>query len=113
METLRALDIQFKQDKFELLGLSNYASWEVAEIATLAHVHDLVRPSIYQGVYSAIHRAVEPELFPALRKFGIGFYAYNPLAGGLLTGAVKLDRSVEKGSRFDENRHQGKLYRAR
>ncbi|TIB73373.1 Aldo/keto reductase [Wallemia mellicola] len=113
LETLRALDVQYKQGKFELLGLSNYASWEVAEIATLARVHDLVKPSIYQGVYSAIHRAVEPELFPALRKFGIGFYAYNPLAGGLLTGAVKLGGSVEEGSRFDENRHQGKLYRAR
>ncbi|TIB01779.1 hypothetical protein E3P94_01366 [Wallemia ichthyophaga] len=113
LDTLKALDTQYKAGKFEKLGLSNYASWEVAEIATLARVHNLIKPAVYQGVYSAIHRAVEPELFPALRKFGIGFYAYNPLAGGLLTGAVKPDQPVDEGSRFDENRHQGKMYRAR
>lgn len=33
-----------------------------------------IQPTAYQGVYNAIHRAVEPELFPCLRKFGISFY---------------------------------------
>ncbi len=29
---------------------------------------------------------MERELFPALKRLGMSFYAYNPLAGGLLTG---------------------------
>ena len=33
---------------------------------------------MYQGIYNAIHRKVEPELFPCLRKFGIAFYEFNP-----------------------------------
>ena len=36
-------------------------------------------PSVYQGMYNAITRGVEPELLPALKKLGMSFYAYNPL----------------------------------
>lgn len=45
-----------------------------------------VTPSVYQGMYNVITRGVEAELFPALRKLGMAFYAFNPLAGGFLTG---------------------------
>lgn len=34
-----------------------------------------------QGMYNAITRQVETELFPCLRHFGLRFYAFNPLAG--------------------------------
>jgi aflatoxin B1 aldehyde reductase len=66
-------------------------------------------------VYNALHRAIEPELFPCLRHYGMGFYAYNPLAGGYLTSRYhREDNSPnEAGSRFDPNTWQGKLYRAR
>ncbi|KAL7975820.1 hypothetical protein Chor_004559 [Crotalus horridus] len=43
------------------------------------------------GMYNAITRQVEKELFPCLRHFGMSFYAYNPLAGGLLTGKYKYE----------------------
>ena len=29
-----------------------------------------------------ISRGVEGELFPCLRRFGIAFYAYNPVSNG-------------------------------
>ena len=37
-----------------------------------------IQPTAYQGIYNAMHRKVEPELLPCLRKFGIAFYEYNP-----------------------------------
>jgi len=37
-------------------------------------------------MYNAITRDVKPELFPSIRAMGIQFCAYNPLAGGILTG---------------------------
>ena len=37
-------------------------------------------------MYNALCRNVEPELFPAIRALGMRFYAFNPLAGGMLTG---------------------------
>ncbi|XP_041871762.1 aflatoxin B1 aldehyde reductase member 3 [Corvus kubaryi] len=42
-------------------------------------------------MYNATTRQVEAELFPCLRHFGLRFYAYNPLAGGLLTGKYKYE----------------------
>lgn len=52
-------------------------------------------------MYNAITRNVEPELFPCLRKFGMRFYAYNPLAGGLLTGKHSSLEADAKDTRFD------------
>src|SRR5262249_32864364 len=64
--------------------------------------------------YNALHRTVEPELFPCLRQYGIAFYAFNPVAGGMLTD--RYDRGteiIEPGSRFDPSKHQGATYRRR
>ncbi|KAM9444084.1 aflatoxin B1 aldehyde reductase member 3 [Clarias gariepinus] len=85
-DTLRACNQLHKEGKFKELGLSNYASWEVAEICCICKHNSWIVPTVYQGMYNATTRQVETELLPCLRYFGIRFYAYNPLAGGLLTG---------------------------
>uniref|UniRef100_A0A8C1AWR9 NADP-dependent oxidoreductase domain-containing protein n=1 Tax=Cyprinus carpio carpio TaxID=630221 RepID=A0A8C1AWR9_CYPCA len=85
-DTLQACNQLHKEGKFKQLGLSNYASWEVAEIYCICKHNNWVLPTVYQGMYNATTRQVETELLPCLRYFGIRFYAYNPLAGGLLTG---------------------------
>uniref|UniRef100_A0A4W6EZP3 Aldo-keto reductase family 7, member A3 (aflatoxin aldehyde reductase) n=1 Tax=Lates calcarifer TaxID=8187 RepID=A0A4W6EZP3_LATCA len=85
-DTLRACNDLHKEGKFKEFGLSNYASWEVAEIVTICRHNNWIAPTVYQGMYNATTRQVETELLPCLRYFGMRFYAYNPLAGGLLTG---------------------------
>jgi len=50
---------------------------------------------------------------PCLRKLGMRFLAYNPLAGGLLAKLPDPDQAAEQGGRFDENARHGKMYRAR
>uniref|UniRef100_A0A6I8N4W6 Aldo-keto reductase family 7 like/pseudo n=1 Tax=Ornithorhynchus anatinus TaxID=9258 RepID=A0A6I8N4W6_ORNAN len=90
-ETLRACHQLHQEGKFVELGLSNYASWEVAEICALCQGNSWVVPTVYQGMYNATTRQVETELLPCLRRFGLRFYAYNPLAGGLLTGKYKYE----------------------
>uniref|UniRef100_A0A3P9LCN3 Aldo-keto reductase family 7, member A3 (aflatoxin aldehyde reductase) n=1 Tax=Oryzias latipes TaxID=8090 RepID=A0A3P9LCN3_ORYLA len=85
-DTLRACNELHKEGKFKELGLSNYASWEVAEIVCICRHNNWVVPTVYQGMYNATTRQVETELLPCLRYCGLRFYAYNPLAGGLLTG---------------------------
>ena len=60
--------------------------------------------------------AVEPELFPGLRHYGIAFDNYNPLIGGYSTGGHRRENTaddVDKGSRFDSKMRQGRDYRAR
>ncbi|MBO6033848.1 MAG: aldo/keto reductase [Prevotella sp.] len=68
------------------LGLSNYPAWQVVDIAYKCDTIGCPRPTVYQGMYNALCRNVEPELFPAIRSLGMRFYAFNPLAGGMLTG---------------------------
>ncbi|TFK47309.1 Aldo/keto reductase [Heliocybe sulcata] len=112
--TLKAINDLHKEGYFDRFGISNYTAWEVAEMVTLCRSNGWIPPTAYQGVYNVIHRAVEPELFPCLRKFGISFYEFNPLAGGLLTGRYASSATVaDDGSRFDPNQTIGKMYRAR
>ncbi|KAF8854382.1 Aldo/keto reductase [Acephala macrosclerotiorum] len=114
--TLKAVNDLHKEGFFDRFAISNYMSWEVAQICEICKANGYVMPSVYQGVYNALHRAVEPELFPCLRKYGMAFYNYNPLAGGYLTSRYTRetqDGEIEGGSRFDPNRWQGKMYRQR
>jgi len=114
-ETFKTLNELHKAGKFELLGLSNYMSWEVAYISELCGQNGWIKPTVYQGVYNAIHRTVDTELFPALRHYGIKFYAFNPLGGGFLTSRYHREdmQNAEAWSRFDPNTAQGKSYRGR
>lgn len=50
-------------DKFtsEMFGLSNFKTYEVAEIVTLCRTNGWTAPSVYEGLYSAIDRTVETE----------------------------------------------------
>ncbi|XP_072282210.1 aflatoxin B1 aldehyde reductase member 2-like [Pyxicephalus adspersus] len=90
-ETLAACQQLYQEGKFKELGLSNYASWEVMEIYCICKKNNWVLPTVYQGMYNATTRQVETELLPCLRQLGIRFYAYNPLAGGLLTGKYQYE----------------------
>ena len=99
-ETLNVINELYKAGKFINFGLSNYPSWLVIEIVNLCIKENLVKPSIYQGMYNAITRRVENELLPALIFKGINFYAFNPLAGGLLTGKHTNTQSQEGSGRF-------------
>jgi aflatoxin B1 aldehyde reductase len=48
-------------------------------------------------MYSPLTRQIESELMPCLRHHGIRFYAYSPLAGGLLTGKHTM-KDVDEGN---------------
>ncbi|KAK9428988.1 NADP-dependent oxidoreductase domain-containing protein [Lipomyces doorenjongii] len=115
-ETFRAVNELHKEGYFNRFGISNYMAWEVSYINDMCIQNGWIRPAVYQGVYNAIHRTVESELFPCLRYYGMAFYAFNPLAGGYLTSRYHRDKQnsiIEQGSRFDPETRQGKLYRTR
>ncbi|KAL7935905.1 NADP-dependent oxidoreductase domain-containing protein [Trichoderma chlorosporum] len=113
-DTLREVNKLYEEGYFKRFGISNYSAWETAQICEICIRNGWKKPDVYQGVYSGLHRLVEPELFPCLRNYGIAFYQYNPLAGGILTDKYKLDtEEIEEGSRFDPSRNQGAQYRRR
>ena len=103
-ETLQACFELFQQGKFKQFGLSNYASWQVAEVVETCRHNGWMQPTVYQGMYNALTRDVERELFPCLRNYGMRFYAYNPLAGGMLTGKHLSIDDIPDSGRFNVER---------
>jgi aflatoxin B1 aldehyde reductase len=72
----------------------------------VAEQNGFVKPTVFQGNYSAVARLLEDDLFPVLRKLQIAFYAYSPIAGGFL---AKTSQQVRDGlGRFNpDNRLYG------
>ncbi|KZT11370.1 Aldo/keto reductase [Laetiporus sulphureus 93-53] len=113
-ETLREVNELYKEGLFQTFGLSNYASWEVAEIVGICKAKGWVQPRIYQAMYNAVTREMEAELVPCCRKFGLRIVIYNPLAGGFFAGKVAAPNAeAPKGGRFDPSSRMGAMYRAR
>jgi len=109
-DTLSAVQSLYKEGGFQEFGLSNYQAWEVARIWHICSQKGYVLPTVYQGMYNALTRDVETELFACLRAYNIRFYAYNPLCGGLLTGKYLLEKPA---NRFEGSNPTAVLYRAR
>lgn len=114
-DTLHACWQLYREGKFKRFGLSNYAAWQVAEIYHKCESSGWMKPTVYQGMYNALTRDVERELIPCLRNYGIEFYAYNPLAGGLLTGKHRNFNRLAADGRFKlhqvyRDRYWDKLY---
>lgn len=66
-------------------------------------------------MYNALTRNIEPELLPALRRYGLDVVVYNPLAGGLLSGKIRskdMEVAPTEG-RFSDTAKSGRLYRDR
>eukprot|EP00759_Apiculatamorpha_spiralis_P037310 PhF_6_TR37200/c0_g1_i2/m.54819/K15303/AKR7; aflatoxin B1 aldehyde reductase len=112
-ETLQAVDKLHKKGLFSELGLSNYSAWQVADIVHICRSNGYVPPTVYQGMYNALTRDIEVELLPACRKFGLRFFAYNPLAGGLLTGRHTAEASPPTDGRFAGDSAAARMYKAR
>ncbi|KAK7062134.1 putative aldo keto reductase protein [Favolaschia claudopus] len=113
-DTLREINKMHLEGAFERFGLSNYPAWEVAQICEICRRNGWVMPTVYQGVYNALHRAVEVELIPCLRAYGIAFYVYNPMAGGFLTSRYTRDQSsFDESDRYNPDLKQSAAGRMR
>lgn len=87
-ETLEVCATLQRKEKYNYLGISNYSEDQLTTILELCEKNGYQVPKYYQGMYNLVARNVE-EIFPLLNKHNIEFWAYNPLAGGLLTGKYK------------------------
>ncbi|KAI9046681.1 hypothetical protein LZ554_009420 [Drepanopeziza brunnea f. sp. 'monogermtubi'] len=113
-DTLSEVDKLHKEGLFNRFGLSNFMSWEVAQICEICKRNGWIQPTVYQGVYHTLQRTIEAELLPCLKYYGISLYAFQPLAGGFLTGRYTRDQQdFEPGSRFDPKHAQGKQHQGR
>src|SRR5262249_3003272 len=111
-ETLGAFDQLVRDGKVRYTGCSNYSAWQVALSLGISARQDWARFDCVQPRYNMLYREIETDLLPLCRDQGIGVIAYNPLAGGLLTGKHLAQSSPTQGTRFTLGA-SGELYRER
>jgi 1-deoxyxylulose-5-phosphate synthase len=85
-DTLEAMDRLVRAGKVREIGASNFAGWQVCRLLWVAERAGWLPVRVVQPLYNLLARGVEQEFLPACRAFGLTVVAYNPLAGGLLTG---------------------------
>lgn len=101
-ETLQGVTDLYNAGHFKRFGLCNFPAWEVARICELCDRHGFKKPDVYQASYNAFHRSCEAELVPCLRRYGIAFYVFSPLAGGMLS-----DRYSRDGESSSDSQEEG------
>jgi aryl-alcohol dehydrogenase-like predicted oxidoreductase len=101
-ETLGALDELVKQGKIRFPGTSNYSGWQVCEMLWMAKENKYKPAHVSQPMYNLLARGIEQEYLPMAKHYDVAVIAYNPLAGGLLTGKHR-QAAIPPGTRFDNN----------
>lgn len=114
-DVLTALADLHGQGKFRELGLSNFPAWMAADVWHLCDKNGWVKPTVFEGMYNPLTRNAERELNACLDRFGMRYYAYNPLCGGLLTGRYGKFEDAPTDGRFThrpgyQNRYWKKSY---
>lgn len=107
-ESLEAMQQLIQAGKVRYPATSNYSAWQITQMQWIAKERGITPPTISQSMYNLIARGVEQEFVPMAKQVGISIVAYNPLAGGLLTGKHQ-SQSITPGTRFDNN----KMYQER
>jgi aryl-alcohol dehydrogenase-like predicted oxidoreductase len=101
-ETLSAVEDLVKQGKIRFPGTSNYSGWQVCEMLWIARQNEYRPAFVSQPMYNLLARGIEQEYVPMAKKYEVTIIAYNPLAGGLLTGKHS-QAAIPPGTRFDNN----------
>ena len=99
-ESLRALDDVVHAGKARYVGCSNYFAYQVARALGRSELLGLARFACVQPRYNLLYRQVERELLPLCAEEGLGVIAYNPIAGGLLSGKHRRKAGPMPGTRF-------------
>ncbi|HAM25414.1 MAG TPA: hypothetical protein DCP11_01570, partial [Microbacteriaceae bacterium] len=84
-ETLTAFAAAIDTEQIKAFGCSNLSVREVEAWLLVADRAGLPRPGWVQNDFSLVSRAAERDLLPLLAGEGVGFVAYSPLAGGILS----------------------------
>ena len=112
ISVLEAMADLHDQGKYRELGLSNFPAWMVTDVWHICDKRGWVKPTVFEGVYNPLTRRAEAELNACLNNFGMRFYAYNPMCGGLLTGRYAKFEDEPADGRFTHRpNYQGRYWK--
>jgi len=92
-EIWQAMETLVSQGKVIYVGSSNFAGWDIATANQIASNRNFLGLVSEQSIYNLDNRAVELEVIPACRHYGLGFIAWSPLGRGILAGALRKARA--------------------
>jgi aryl-alcohol dehydrogenase-like predicted oxidoreductase len=101
LETLLALNDLIRQGKIRYYGTSVFPAHQQVEVHWLAEKHGLIAPHTEQLPYSLLVRSAEREVFPVVRRYGVGVLGYGPLAAGWLSGRYRIGGEQPASARAD------------
>ncbi|KAK5109099.1 hypothetical protein LTR62_007556 [Meristemomyces frigidus] len=106
----KAIQQLHQEGKIAKFGVSNFNAQEVEEMHVICSKHGWIVPTVYQGMYNPLARTGEQTLFPTLRKLGMAFYGYSPMAGGYFSKSADQLRTPAQGSRMDQMKHFSNMF---
>ncbi|MGD0761848.1 MAG: aldo/keto reductase [Roseiarcus sp.] len=98
-ETLEALDSLVHAGKVRYIGCSNFSGWHVMKAMEIARRDGRI-PFVSQQIHYTLQaREAEYELIPIALDQRLGVLVWSPLAGGLLSGKHRRNKSAPAGTR--------------
>ena len=101
-ETLEAMERALSAGKIAQFGVSNATTADLQAVIDLTEGGPL--GAAFTHVQNGFNRLETGDLggvIPLVRRHGLRYVAFSPLAGGLLSGKYQLDRAPPPGTRLD------------
>src|SRR5215210_4033617 len=98
-ETLGALTALVSQGKVRSIGSSTFPASAIVEAQWVARDRGRERFVCEQPPYSMLTRAIEADVLPTCRRYGMGVIPWSPLGGGWLSGRWRKGQEPPQSSR--------------
>ncbi|MDQ2832866.1 MAG: aldo/keto reductase [Acidobacteriota bacterium] len=100
-ETLNTLDKMVREGKVRYIACSNFSGWHLMKSLSVSERYGWARYVGHQVYYSLVGRDYEWELMPLAEDQGVGALVWSPLGWGRLTGRIRRETGIPKGSRLN------------
>jgi aryl-alcohol dehydrogenase-like predicted oxidoreductase len=98
-ETLGALTDLVRQGKVRYIGSSTFPPSAIVEAQWVARDRGRERFVCEQPPYSLLTRAIESDVLPTCRRYGMGVIPWSPLGGGWLSGKWRKGADAPESTR--------------
>jgi aryl-alcohol dehydrogenase-like predicted oxidoreductase len=98
-DTLGALTDLVRQGKVRYIGSSTFPPSAIVEAQWVARDRGRERFVCEQPPYSMLTRAIEADVLPTCRRYGMGVIPWSPLGGGWLSGRWRKGADVPDSTR--------------
>jgi len=114
-EIWQAMEQLVREGKILYAGSSNFSAVNIVQAQYEAKMRNFLGLVCEQSLYNLRVRAIELELVPACKEFGLGLIPWSPLGSGLLGGILEKEARVRRDetgiqSALDKHRSQIEQY---